>query len=92
MSYMINSSMIDKLKRVAVTSNVNSKLAAGLIKGKSFVSPPKSNINCSHCNGYKCSSLHAEVHAMIGHYGSSLQYHNDNWRFLRKGSKKKGQN
>jgi len=92
MSYNIKNSIIDKLKRVAVTSDVNAKLAAGMMRGKNFIGTPKSNINYSHCNGYHCSSLHAEANAMLGCYGDSLQYHNGRWRFLRKGAReKKGQ-
>lgn len=84
---MIKPSMINKLVQVARTSDINNKLAAGLLKKKHLLTP-KSNINCTHSNGFKCSSLHAEANAILNYYGSELYFHNGRWRFLQKRYKK----
>ncbi len=58
----------------ALSSNISSKLAAGILKGKKLVSKVCCNTNRNFCRGVECGSLHAEAHALLSYFGKSLKF------------------
>ena len=74
----------------ALKSDISSKLAAGVLKGKKMVSKACCNTNRNFCRGTICGSLHAEANALLTYLGQSLQFDamNKRW-YLQRGTKKK---
>lgn len=68
----------------AQSSNINSKLAAGVLKGQKLVSKVCSNTNRNFCRGVECGSLHAEAHALLNYFGKSLQFNLSNKKWCLK--------
>jgi len=58
----------------AMKSDINYRLAAGILCNKKLISTPCCNINRNYCRGNVCSSLHAEANALLTHYGKNLQF------------------
>jgi hypothetical protein len=58
----------------AQSSNINCKLAAGVLKGQKLVSKVCCNTNRNFYRGIVCGSLHAEAHALLNYFGRSLQF------------------
>ena len=74
----------------AQTSNINCKLAAGILKGQKLVSKICCNTNRNFCRGNECGSLHAEAHALLNYFGRTLQFNLSSKRwYLQHGTNKK---
>lgn len=58
----------------ALSSNISSKLAAGVLKGKKLVSKVCCNTSRNFCRGVECGSLHAEANALLTYFGKSLKF------------------
>ena len=68
----------------ALKSDISSKLAAGVLKGKKMVSRACCNTNRNFCRGVVCGSLHAEANALLTYLGQSLQFDIINKRWYLK--------
>ena len=65
-------------------SQIQSKLAAGILKGSKIIGNPQCNSPRNICRGVTCGSLHAEANAILNHFGRKLRYDPKNgWCFLR---------
>lgn len=55
-------------------SNINYRLAAGILKDKKLVTRPCCNQDRNFCRGQFCTSIHAEAKAMLTYYGKNLKF------------------
>jgi hypothetical protein len=88
-------SILPSLAEKALTSPINYKLSAGILKGGRLVRAPSHNTHCTVVRGCRCSSLHAEHSAILQAFPSLTYSRAKGWYFLRskgKGTRrKKGQ-
>ena len=72
------------LREKALNSTLHTKLSACLINKQKMISKPQCNINSTICRGNICSSIHAEAHVLLIHYGKNLVFDKNRWYLLRK--------
>ena len=71
----------NKLIQEAKNSTIQYRLAACIIQNGTPVCEPKCNDDRNYCRGHFCGSLHAEVRAMLTHFGTSINYdRKSGWR------------
>ena len=68
----------------AQNSSINSKLAAGVLKGQKLVSKICCNTTRNFYRGNECGSLHAEAHALLNYFGKFLQFDLSNRKWYLK--------
>jgi deoxycytidylate deaminase len=84
MSIKLLNKYINCLINEAQKSTIHSQLAAGILKNQKMITKPCCNIERNICRGYKCTSIHAEVNAMLNFFGKNLQFDNikNQWYLL----------
>ncbi len=82
--------ILPRLLSSAHTSLLDFQLSAALIKGKKMITPPCNNTPRNVCRGQTCGSIHAEAHAILSHFGNSLQYDTKKGWYLLQRKKWKG--
>lgn len=58
----------------ASKSTLAHQLAAGILLERKLVNKPCCNTNRNYCRGLVCGSIHAEVNAILHHFGKNLQF------------------
>ena len=55
-------------------SNINIGVAAAFIRNGKIIGKVSQNTERTHCHGMNCSSVHAEVNAVVSYFGKDLYY------------------
>ncbi len=72
---LINKIIINKMiENIKSNKNINIGISAIMMHGTTPIGDICSNIDRNYCRGMVCPSLHAEVNAVISHYGKSIRY------------------
>ena len=62
------------LKNEAQKSNIQTKLAAGILKNKKLISKPYCNTDRNSYRGINYGSIHAETNVLLHHFGKNLSF------------------
>ena len=67
-------SLAQNLIPAVSTSNINIGVAAAIVRNGKVIGKVSQNTERTHCHGMNCSSVHAEVNAVISYFGKDLYY------------------
>lgn len=88
MSSLLNSTNISNLMNAALSSTLNFRLSAMIVKGSRPITPPIVNSDRRYVRGKCTPSVHAEAGALLKYCGKFLTYSDSKgWRFLREKGK-----
>ena len=74
----------NQLAHIAMSSDIEQKLAAGIVKAGKIQGNPCPNSSRNVFRGMTCGSLHAEANAILSYYPKDLTWTQERgWCFLR---------
>jgi hypothetical protein len=72
-TYLLNR-YLPQLRCEALKSNIQTKLAACILKGKKMICKPCCNVDRNIYRGINYGSIHAEANAILTYYGKNLVF------------------